>query len=251
MRIGAQLYTIRRAFAEDCSGALARLREAGYEYAELAGLGGHPIAEVRRAFEAAGVSAIAMHVPLDRLAREYDLVVDEARALGIPDVVVPWLGGRYRRDGLDGYRRAARELVDLAGRLKADGLGLHYHNHDVELAELDGRSPLDVLLEETTPALGLELDLGWIRFAGHDPGAWLRRAAGRVRFSHWKDVAIRAGRSSRFGALGEGVIDWSDVVAAASAVGLAWAIVEDDDALDPFGSLARSRSLLRGLSVAA
>jgi sugar phosphate isomerase/epimerase len=251
VRVGAQLYTIRDAFAEDCSAALARLREIGYEHVELAGFGGHSVDEVRRALAAASVSAISMHVPLDRLASETDTVVGEAGMLGVGHVVVPGLDERYRRDGLDGYRRAAGELADLADRLGREHLSLHYHNHDVELADAGGQTALEVLLESSGPALGLQLDLGWIRVADADPSSWLRRAVGRVTLAHLKDVTAGGDQPPRFRSVGDGVIDWSEVLETAAEVGVSWGIVEDDDAPDPFASLARSRQHLQVLGVAA
>lgn len=250
MQVAAQLYTIRDAFAEDCSAALARLRVVGYEHVELAGLGGHSVAQVRRALAAAGISAVSMHVPLDRLAGESDVVVEEASMLGVRHVVVPGLDERYRRDGLDGYRRAAHELDGLAGLLAEGHLSLHYHNHDVELVAVGGYTPLEVLLESSGPALGLQPDLGWIRVADADPSSWLRRAAGRVTLAHLKDVAAGHEQPPRFRPLGDGVIDWSEVLGTAAEVGLSWGIVEDDDAPDPFTSLARSRQHLLALAAA-
>jgi sugar phosphate isomerase/epimerase len=248
MEIAAQLHTIRKEFAENATAALARLRMTGYEHVELADLGGQSAENAQKALTAAGVSAISMHVPLNQLVGRYRSVVAHASRFGVEHVVVPALEESYRRDGIEGYRRGAYDLSSVAERLSGEGLTLHYHNHDFELLGVGGRTPLEVLLEGSGSDVGFELDFGWIRAAGHDPTTWLHRAGRRVRLAHFKDVAIGYGRRPRFCALGDGVIDWAKLIKESVAAGVAWAVVEDDHALDPFESLERSRLHIRHLT---
>lgn len=250
MQIAAQAYTIRAAFDADPVAALARLRDIGYAYTELAGLYDHPASEVRRALTDAGVTALSMHLPFERLRDDYEGVVDEAATLGVDHLVVPWLDDRYRRDGLDGYRQVGSQLGELADRLADDGFALHYHNHDFELAAIDGSLPLVALAEAAGRSLGIQLDLGWIRVAGLDASDQLRHWDKRATLAHFKDVVMDRPDGERFRPLGQGEIDWNGVLAASASIGLAWAIVEDDDAQEPFDSLARSRRYLDALTVA-
>jgi sugar phosphate isomerase/epimerase len=247
VRIAAQAYTIRDSMAADPDGAIARLRSLGYSNLELAGFGGRTAEDVRRALAGSGVTAIAMHVPLSRLEGDLGAVLDEARTVRVRDLVVPWLDEQTRRDGIDGYRAAATRLNRVAEGLIPEGFRLHYHNHDFELALQDAETGLERLLRDTDAPVRFELDLGWLWKAGEDPGSWLRRASGRVRFVHAKDVPILARTDVRFVPVGEGVMEWASLAEDCVATGVEWAIVEDEDAADPFESLRRSLARLRQL----
>ena len=88
--------------------------------------------------------------------------------------------------------------------LQQEGLGLHYHNHDFEFAPVEGmQTGMDLLLEELdSSAVSLCFDAGWAAKAGHDPVAFLRLHAARIRTLYLRDfrgadlVALGGGRST-------------------------------------------------------
>lgn len=71
---------------------------------------------------------------------------------------------------------------------KAEGIQLLYHNHDFEFVKLSGLYGLDFLYE-AVPAdvLATELDTCWVKVAGEDPAAYIRKYAGRCPVVHLKD----------------------------------------------------------------
>lgn len=249
MRIAAQSFTIRRELEADPAAALAGLRASGFDALELAGTSGRSATQLAGALRAADVTPIAMHVSLERLRKSRAQVLDDASVLDLGQLVVPSLADDQAGWTLADYDRAAAELDELAADLAQDGLRLHFHNHATELTALESQRPLDVLLRGTSPSLGFELDVGWLRVASEDPSEWLRRAAGRLVLVHLKDVELAADSHS-FRPLGDGVIDWRAVFDACIEAGVEWGIVEDDDALvGPFASLERSRAHLEALGV--
>jgi sugar phosphate isomerase/epimerase len=251
MTVAAQAYTFRERMAADPAAALARLRETGYSYVELAGLHGRSAAEIRRWLDAAGVTAVSAHVPWPRLAGETDVVLEELATLGIEHAVVPSLPGERREQGAEGYRRFGRELAELAPALAEHGARLHYHNHWFELDQQDGRTGLDLLAEAAGPEVGLELDLAWLRAAGEDPARWLERVPSeRLTLAHLKDVRLEDGRQVSL-PVGEGLLDWAPVLTAYRDAGVVWGIVEDDEPPgDPFDSLAVSLRALHDAGAA-
>jgi sugar phosphate isomerase/epimerase len=241
VKIGAQAYTFRKEMAADPAAALARLRAAGYELVELAGLHERPPRVIADALASAGVRAVAAHVPWQRLTPDAGGAVEELAVLGVVDAVVPSMPRELREAGPDAYVRFGHELAALAGRLAEHGLRLHYHNHAFEIPAQGGRSGLEALAEAAGPEVGLELDLGWIRAGGGDPGQWVERAGpGRVRLVHLKDFRFEDGAAVQT-AVGDGEIDWGTVLRACEAARVEWYIVEEDDPPgDPFERLAAS-----------
>jgi sugar phosphate isomerase/epimerase len=239
--IAVQLYTLRSLLNDSArlGGVLGRLREIGYESVEVAGLGDAVVdrfgAELRRS----GLKACAAHAGLDRLHSQLDAVVGECTEWGCEFVVVPSLPASYR--SRQGFRRFAAEATELAARLGGHGIRLAYHNHAYELQRFDGATGLETLLASAgAGALAVELDTYWLQFGGANPAAWIRRYAGRAPLVHLKDMAIVNGDPVD-AEIGEGNLDWADVLSACREAGTRWLVVEQDDPRgDPLEAVATS-----------
>jgi sugar phosphate isomerase/epimerase len=236
MRLAIQLYTLRMV---DAVAALPVLGEQGYDAVELYARP-EDAAELRRRLDAAGLEVCGWHVGLDRLEGELDEVVEQARVLGVPRLVVPWAERPADRSGAEAL---AERLAALRDRVAAAGFPVGYHNHGHELEPLpDGTVTLDVLAE--VEGLELELDLGWLWVAGADPVARLATHAARVPLVHAKDFADRQTSVP----VGDGAVGYDRIVPAARDAGVEWLIVEQEEhACDPLESTARSADFLRPL----
>jgi sugar phosphate isomerase/epimerase len=236
------LYTVREDSARDFEGTLRAVAALGYEGVELFDLHGHDPARVRGWLDELGLPVVGRHARLEALEQQLPELVAEAATLGNRRLVVSWIEPPASVEAAD----AARDRVARAADAVAQhGLELGFHNHDAEVRPLaDGRTFLDRLLE--LPVF-LELDLGWIWWAGIEPEAVLERARGRTPLVHVKDFRARGERS--FCAVGEGGVDYGRVAPAALAAGAEWLLVEQDEAegsaLDAAGrSLEALRALL-------
>jgi sugar phosphate isomerase/epimerase len=113
----------------------------------------------------------------------------------------------------------------------ASGVGVGFHNHDVEFRPVDGRLPMDILVAETDPALvTFELDLYWISVAGHDPVTYLNSHPGRFSMVHVKDMD--GSEERRMVDPGEGTIDFPGIYAARERAGIRHWFVEHDRPAD-------------------
>lgn len=239
-QLALQLYTVREACARDFLGTLREVAAIGYRAVELAGLHDHPPAHVRAALDEHGLQAVAAHISLERFERELDAVVAELQTLGCAYAVVPWAPEARRTD--EGARELAL-LLNIWGReLRAAGLRLAYHHHDFEFRPLGPTTMWELLVAGTDPALvELELDVYWVRRAGHDPVALLGRLGGRVPLIHLKDLAAD-GRSDA--PAGAGTLDWDVILPAAAAAGAQWYIAEQDHPHDPLADSRRAYELM-------
>ena len=246
--IAVQLYTVRAQLQDpsQVGAVLGRLREIGYRAVEVAGLGqaatGRLGAELRRA----DLIACAAHVALDRLTADLEAVAGECKDWGCKYVVVPSIPEANRTR--EGFRRFATEAGDLAQRLKAYGLRLAYHNHAYELERYGDKTGLEMIFESSPGMLQAELDTYWLQFGGVNPAAWIRRLAGRAPLVHLKDMAVDLGNPVD-AEVGEGNLDWEDILRACREARTEWLVVEQDaPRRDPMESVAISYANLAKLT---
>jgi sugar phosphate isomerase/epimerase len=119
--------------------------------------------------------------------------------------------------GLADIKPMIPTIREVSDTLAQSGITLLLHNHEVECLPEEGTTVLDYILEQC-PNLGLELDVGWAKFAGVSPVELMRKYAARIPLLHFKDVtpdACAANRETCFTAVGEGSIPLREIMAEA------------------------------------
>jgi sugar phosphate isomerase/epimerase len=263
-RLGVALYTVRDQMKADAAGTLKAIAGLGYRYLES---GLRPSLEAPA--KAAGLKQASAYAPTylvtgnrqawsggePLLPEDYTWAnaVDEAKKRGLEYLVVVYLM-KAERGGLDAYRDLASKLVKAGEACKKAGLGLAYHAHAFEYEPIDGKRPIDILLDTPADLLGLELDTFWASIAGQDPAAMVEAHAGRVPLVHLKDkakgtpVQYDEGKvpHEAFKEIGAGEIDYKRFFAAAERAGVKYYYVEQDYTVGstPLDSLRVSRQAI-------
>ena len=249
--ISVQLYTLRDLTAKDLPGVLKSLNKIGYGAAELAGYGNlKSAAEVKKAFDDAGMKVSGAHVGIEQLEADLASVIRDHHTLGNKNVVIPWLD-ESRRGSAEIWRKLAGMCNTIGAKLAAEGLTLAYHNHDFEFEKFDGKYGLDILWEHSdAKLLKSELDVFWVKRGGVDPAAYIQQHGSRVKLIHLKDLV--AGAELKFAPVGEGTLDFIAITDAAVAAGVEWGAVEQDDCYgqDPLENVAISYRNLQKLGIA-
>jgi sugar phosphate isomerase/epimerase len=249
---GVQLFTIRDALQRDPRAALASLREIGIAEAELYGLNGAQTtlfgmaaADLKKAFDANGIRVELSHIGA---LTDTQAIGATARALGVRTVIVATIVPGESRAQLD----ALAATLNRVGREYRDqGLTFGCHNHDDEFLPVEGLVPFDYLMSNTDPDLvKIELDIGWLAYAGIDPVTYLRRYGRRVIACHLKDhdptIATDV-PARKLVTPGAGTIDFGAVLAAMNATGVAHGFLEVDVSDDPLGDVRRGTAHLQML----
>lgn len=247
--VGAQLYTVRE-FTKtlpDIAATFEKVRKIGYTAVQMSGWGPVDPKELARAIRDSGLKVGATHISWGRFLKDLDAVIEEHKMWGCAHPAIGGLPAEYFT--AEGIQRFARELTPVAERLAEEGMDFSYHNHNRELARCGDRTWLD-LLYGTIPAtvLKAEIDTYWIQAGGGDPAAWVRKCAGREPLLHLKDMSITPEREQRMAEIGEGNLNWPEILNAAEKGGVEYLLVEQDTCYgrDPFESLAISyRNLSR------
>lgn len=245
MQVAIQLYTVRDRTAEDMLGTLAGLSDIGYRAVEFAGYGNSEPRAIREALDKAGIAGVAAHVALARIDNEFDAVVEEMHTIGATHLIIPWLPPDQRNRA--GFDHVIATLNRRAPEARDAGLRLGYHNHDFEFIKDDnGVFPFDRIAENTDPSLvSLEIDAGWVQYAGQDPVAVITQYAGRVPLIHAKEEQVDGVKD--LPAPGSGPMPWKEIVAAGKAAGAEYLIAEDDRPLDSMKTAAEAFTNLTNL----
>ncbi len=243
--IGLQMYTLRDFMgnAYDTADTFKKVADIGYRNVELAGYGGMEVANLAKLLSDLGLQVCSSHVGFDTLRDTPEVVAEELHTLGCEWVVC----GRdqsYTTEG--GWVHFAQELSGIAQRLSELGLKYAYHNHSFEMERFNKRTIFDVLLEESDPDyVNFQIDTYWVQHGGCNPEALIRRVGSRAGMIHLKDMRMH-GMEQFYAEVGEGNLNWAEIMAAGKDAGAQWYIVEQDTCeRNPFESITISINNLK------
>ena len=258
--------------------ALRRLTDIGFRAVEVSQISmtTQNVEEMKRAREELGVDFAALSAaiavpegtPNDSLTTDFDKIVSDAKTLG-SDMLRIGMMPFEAMASHDELLNFCRQAEDAAVRLADQGIGLYYHNHHLEFGKVGGELILDIIRQEA-PTMRLEIDVHWVQRGGKDPVRTLQKYAGLVDLVHLKDYRIgqmdpssfamlQAGDFAgfmqaftgvvQFAEVGEGNLEWREVIDTAISAGAKYLLIEQDDQYgrDPFDCLVTSRENLVAL----
>ena len=249
LSIAYQLYSAREDMANDVEGTLAQVAGMGYRGVEFAGFFERSAKDINKLMKKTGLTPVSSHVPLQQIRENMRRVVEFHEDIGCKYIAVPYLT-ENDRPGAPGFAGVLQTLYTFGRLCKKHALTLLYHNRDFEFIELSGRTGLDFLFD-AIPAdlLQTEIDTCWVRYAGADPAAYVRKYTRRCPVVHIKDY--EGGRGDRppyaligletsaaesegdapflFKPVGCGCQDIPGLVCAARDAHAKWLVVEQDE----------------------
>lgn len=198
--------------------------------------------------------------------------MDYLTTIGAKYCAIPWYGIENYRDGR--FESTIEMFKKVSDLLANSGIRLTYHNHDFELQLLNGKPILEQIYDAMGDKIEGEVDTCWVRYAGVDPCAFLRKYIGKMHTLHLKDFVCKkmaqgpvyaliddSGKASepvskedngfRFVPVGQGLQDFPAILAAAEDVGIDYVIVEQDLSYEQSSLEAarQSREYLRTLGL--
>lgn len=267
--IGLQLYTLFNVIDADVKGTLKKVADIGYKevetaFSRLGGYYGMKPKEFAALAKDSGLVWKSHHVigvpfkmpagmkppttpdgkpmafpPMRNLKENMQELVDEAAEGGIPYLVC----ANIPTGTLDEIKSSIAILNKTGEACKKAGITFAYHNHDMEFKMVEGKTPYDLLLAETSADnLKMELDLCWVTKAGVDPVELFKKHPGRFPLWHAKDIDKDfAGPQP----VGTGIVDFKRIFANAGLAGMKHFFVEHDMPADPFASITTSFNNLK------
>lgn len=260
--LGLQMYTLHKEMesAAHPQEVYRRIKAAGYDSVQGAVEPGMTPAMHRQMLEETGLFPLTYPAytggpegGILGVLQNPDAIMKGARDLRVNLVEIPTILSEYRGSAAD-YARFAALMNQAASPLASEGIRLLYHHHALELHRFeDGRTGLDILVQETDPELvEFCLDVHWLQAGGVNPAKWIEKMKGRMTLIHYKDYGIAGNTQDigsvprRFMAVGEGNIDWDSITAAARAANIRHFVVEQDSGdRDMFDCITASARYMR------
>lgn len=246
--IGVQLWSIKEAIAQDFVGNLKRIADMGFdgvEFAEDYGPYKDDPEGLRRLMNELGLLCSSAHINFSYLSEEN--IADTVaffKALECATLIVPW---EPRAWDATQVRDVISELSNHAATLAKHNIALGYHNHDHELKAFEGATFWDAIASETDKRVVLQLDVGWVTYAGLDPVVFLKRYPGRTFTTHYKAI-IPPAVTGRKPIIGQDVTDWHAVLdATVTYGGTQWIIVEQENYLEGITPMQSVEASFKGL----
>lgn len=227
-KIAVTLFNLRAhcKTVEDLDRTLQRVKDIGYRAVQISGIGPIEPQAVREMLDKHDLYPCATHEGWPALTQGFDQVVEKMKALGCDFTALGKPPDEYF--SAEGVRKLAAEMDDIGARFRQEGIVFGYHNHAVEFESFTGKTFLQEIYDNTKPEnLSAELDTYWIQHGGGDPVEWIRGLKGRQHVLHYKDYTVWQGKP-HFCEVGEGNLNWPEIIKASEESGARWYVVEQD-----------------------
>jgi sugar phosphate isomerase/epimerase len=248
--IGCQTWPVRQTIGKDLDGTLQDLAGMGFERIELCSPPGYtqmgfgplaqmPPADLRAKIHAAGLGCESCHFGFTELRDHLDERLEFAQGLGLKQMIIStfWLPKDAK---MADWMHTVDEANKIGERTQQAGIQLGFHNHDFEFHKIDGELIYDKLMGEFDPKLiKMQFQVSVISM-GYHAADYFEKYPGRFISIHLQDWSPSEKKEV---ALGQGVVDWKGLWAAAAKSGAKNYFVETERA-----DLKASAQFLKTLS---
>lgn len=253
MDFGLNLYSLRGQIKteEGFLDTLTKLKNMGYSFVQHSG---RPIDAdmAKRVSEKVGMPIVLTHSPLARISGDTKNLVLDHFKFGCKNIGLGFKD--YRDMPEEDVLAFIKNLKEYAEKIESEGGKFFYHNHHYEFMKLsDGLTIYDHILLDA-PKVNLIMDTYWLQTGGVNILEYIEKAKGRVECVHLKDYRVTFNKEkdnvfeAKYAPIGDGNINFKEVIPAFIKAGTKYLLVEQDDATtyeDPFGQVERSIKYLK------
>lgn len=239
MKSSIQLYSLNRVTREiGLKSVLNIVASHGYSGVEFAGFGDIPAKEMADELKKNGLYSVGSHTGFDLFRNALEENLEYNKIIGSEYMIIP----SANLSTIDDIKILAELLNKSAEKAKEYGIKIGYHNHAHEFEKINNKYPLDILMEEISDDVIMEIDAFWVAYAGENPYEYIKKAGKKAELIHFKQIADDNKSNVR---LPDGIIDFKKL-----SVDSAYAkhfIVEQEDESDQIESSKINMEYLRTL----
>ena len=264
MKIGAQLFTLHdyTKTLDEFEEVLKKVSEIGFKYVQVSGTCDFEADWLKEKLDKYGLKCVLTHTKPAAILEQTEQVcknhdVFDCKYIGLGGMPRLWSHNDFTNDEV--VDKFIEEYSPAMEIMANNGKYFMYHNHHFEFARLEsGEFMWDALINRI-PAdkMGFTLDTYWLQYGGVNPAKEIRKLKGRLPCVHFKDYKVLrcsdADKNVRFAPVGEGNLDWDEIIEACEYAGTDYVLIEQDNCFgeDPYDCLKRSFEFLKskGLKV--
>lgn len=234
--IGLALYSLRHQLEKEPATAMAKVKQMGFREVELSGNYGMEFPQLIKLLAENRLNVVSYGADFNRLRDFPQSVADEARSYGARFVVCYWIPHRADSFKLADADEAAFVFNKAGAIMARNGLMLAYHPHGYEFNKHGEGTIFDHLVQQLdVRVVQLQMDVFWIKQAGQEPVALLKKYHNRWISMHLKDRQPGTPDSSDGKAddesnvtLGQGDVGIADLMKEAKRYGIQHFFIEDE-----------------------
>jgi sugar phosphate isomerase/epimerase len=253
-KISLQVYTARN--FKPYEDILRFLSEQGMDKVELFEV--EAFVETKDILDKYNMSSPSTHMGFSAL-ENVDLIINNLKKNNITNAIVPSPvgkpGGKFSSlfdKTEEEWNEFGKSLSSYVKIFEDNGINLGYHNHSFEFNPLpSGKMPIECILDHNE-SLKFEIDLGWAVAGNSDPIFWIKKYASKIIACHLKDFISKDLDLLEHGsqcAIGDGFINWKDVLTEVKKTNCSIFVLEHDDPKDYQEYVERSLNFLSTLNV--
>ena len=226
MPIGVQTWEVRDAIGKDFDGTLRQLAADGFKAIEMCSPAGYKnygfgrladikAADMRERIHAAGLICQSCHFGFKELKDSLDERLVFAQDLGLKQMIVATFS-LHEGAPLADWFSAVDDLNKLGERAHKAGIQLGFHNHDFEFAKIGGHLIYDEIMGKfDSDAIKMQFQVAEARL-GYQASDYFEKYPGRFISMHLSDWSP----DGKEVPLGQGIVDWKQLFAAAGKAGI-------------------------------
>lgn len=233
--LGFQVWTVKDQLIKDFSGTLKMMAGQGYQSVEMCSPPGYvssgfgllvsmKASEMKKIVEDAGLILESTHYGMGELRDNLNERIDFALESGQKQMIASsfWLP---KDATMNDWKKAADELNEIGAKTKKAGIQTGFHNHHMEFEKIDGMLIYDALLKQFDPELvKMQFQVAVISI-GYKAADYFKKYPGRFISAHLADWSKTTDKQVP---VGQGVVDWKELFAAADKCGVKNYFVEMD-----------------------
>ncbi|RZG16665.1 sugar phosphate isomerase/epimerase [Pseudoalteromonas sp. CO342X] len=245
--ISVQLWSVKDELARDFDGTLQALANMGFDGVEFAGnFGGYANnpSKLKQRLAELGLVASSAHIGFDALAEgKLASTLLFYKTLGVSTLFIPWDERAWDKNQVQAFVKRLNQVHQIAKRYD---MKIGFHNHEKEFNPYANSTFWDYIATNTPSDFPLQLDVGWVIYAGKSPSDYVKRYAGRTVSTHIKIRTHQGDDKSPI--IGENHYPWKALIQTMQQHGgTQWLVIEQEEypsGLTPLESVARSKANL-------
>ncbi len=245
--ISVQLWSVKDSVKSDFKGTLSKIAQMGFKGVEFAGEFGpykNDPQGLKQFLASLDLKPSGAHVPINQLQGDnYQNTIDFLTEVGVNLFIIPIDGRAWDPEKID---ELTTELTELTQKLSQEDIYFGYHNHAQEFGDFNDSTFWDYIAQNTPENMVLQMDVGWVNFAGKDPLHYVKAYPNRTMSTH---IKIRSPENNAENVIiGQDNFDWAELVKTDILYGgTQWLVIEQEEYPEGFTPMQSIEASKAGL----